>query len=106
MSDLEALIEAADVAANAKAREMERQLGHDRGACGFGWVEIPDGRSPIVREMKKLQVGSKHWKKGWMVWGPGNSRFQNVDVHAEAARAYAGVLQKAGIDARACSRLD
>ena len=104
--NLEQLLKDADDAANAKAREMERQLGRDWGLCGFAWIVVEDGRSPIVREMKRLGIGSKNHGKGWMVWGPGNSRFQNVDVHAEAARAYAGVLQKAGIVAHACSRLD
>ena len=100
------VIERANAAAKKAADETFHQMGGDRGCCGFAWVEIPDGRSQAVRFMRKNGIGKKHWRKGWLVWSPANAPVQSVDVHAAGARAYAKVLQDAGVEAYACSRLD
>ena len=74
--------------------------------CGFAWVHIPDGRSPLVNAMKKLGVGSKHWARGWEVWNPGDHPGQSMEIKEAGARAYAEVLKRHGFDARAYSRAD
>lgn len=74
--------------------------------CGFGWVEIPNGRSPFVKWCKQNSIGDKHWKKGWSIWRPTNSYTQSMDVQEVGATAFAKVLQANGIEAYMASRAD
>lgn len=108
--ELSQVIAAAKKAAVDAVEKMRAQYAHlpygEPAYCGFAWVEIPDGRSPLVREMKRCGVGQKHWKKGWMIWGPGDHRGQSMDIHEAGARAYAQVLREHGFAAHAASRAD
>lgn len=108
--ELSKVIAAAQKAAQDAVADMVAKCKHlpygEPAYCGFAWVEIPDGRSPLVREMKRCGVGSKHWKKGWMVWGPGNHSGQSMDIHSVGANAFAKVLRDHGFDANSCSRPD
>jgi hypothetical protein len=74
--------------------------------CGFAWVEIPDGRSPFVRWCKGINLGSKHWKKGWYIWRPTDNNTQSMDVLEVGAKAFCEVLRKHGIEAQWMSRAD
>jgi len=104
------IIRQAEAAAQKAVADMvERCKGMPYGEpayCGFAWVEIPDGRSALVREMKRLGIGQKHWRKGWMVWGPGKHGGQSMDIHEAGASAFAKVLQDAGFNAYSASRAD
>lgn len=74
--------------------------------CGFAWVEIPNGRSKFVSWLKKNNIGSKHWKKGWQIWRPTNSGTQSMDILEAGAYAFVKVLRAHGIDAVSASRAD
>lgn len=98
-------IKKAEKAANEAASLHLRNYG-EGAYCGFAWVEIPDGRCKLVREMKRQNIGSKHWRKGWMVWSPGSYSGQSMDVHEVAARAYAASLREHGHEVFMRSRAD
>lgn len=108
--DWNLVIEEAEKEAKSAVAAMVAKCAHmpygEPAYCGFAWVEIPDGRAPIVREMRKRGVGGKHWRKGWMIWSPAKYSGQSMDIHAEGARAYAAVLRAHGVPADACSRAD
>lgn len=103
--ELRQVIEGAKAAAKQAVAEALSRYG-EGAYCGFAWVQIPDGRSPLVREMKKMGVGSKHWQKGWQVWSPGEHHGQSMDVHEAGARAYAAFLRQHGFEAFMGSRAD
>jgi hypothetical protein len=86
-------------------RQYVAQYGEDM-YCGFGWVEIPNGRSPFVNWCKKNGVGSKHWKKGWQIWRPTGNCTQSMTVLEIEAQAFADVLTSHGIEAWMGSRAD
>lgn len=74
------------------------------GVCGFAWVHIPNGRHPFVNECRNRKIGHKNYHKGWDVWV---RDFGQSMARKEAyARAFAGVLKEAGIEAYADSRMD
>lgn len=108
--ELKEVIEGAKAAAKQAVAEYVAKCAHlpfgEPAYCGFAWVEIPDGRSPLVREMKKMGVGSKHWKKGWQVWSPGEHKGQSMDIHEAGARAYAAFLRQHGFEVYMGSRAD
>jgi len=81
------------------------QYGED-AYCGFGWVEIPNGRSPFVNWCRKNKVGSKHWRKGWQIWRPSGNMTQSMTVLEIEAQAFADVLKEHGIEAWMGSRAD
>lgn len=74
--------------------------------CGFAWVELPNGRSKFVNWLKKQNIGSKHWKKGWQIWRPTNNHTQSMDILEAGAYAFVKVLRAHGIDAVSASRAD
>ena len=75
----------------------------DDGACGFAWIKF-SGKTPFGRWMKKTGRAHKAYPTGLMVWV---SEFgQSVDRKEAYAVAYAKILQEAGIEAHAGSRLD
>lgn len=101
---LDQQIAAAFAAAEAAVAAAKAQHGNeDRGMCGFAWVQIPDGRSKLARKLKAHEKGSKHWAKGVLVWNPGDSNWQNVDVARMGAEAFAACFPN---EAFASSRLD
>jgi hypothetical protein len=128
--DFEKIFNEAVTAAVLASNEAEAKHG-DNGACGFAWVDIPDGRSKFVswlksqikfylRELKdensqeyqtalrdaERLYGSKHWTKGWYIWNPSKSNVQSIHVKELGAVAFANVLRSHGIVCYASSRLD
>lgn len=97
---LKAIMAAADA-----GKQYVAKYGEDP-YCGFGWVEIPDGRSPFVNWCRKNKIGSKHWKKGWQIWNPTGNGTQSMSVKEAEADAFVEVLTANGITAWACSRAD
>lgn len=94
---------AAAVAAVEANKGLENPNAFD---CGFGWVEVRDGRSPFVNWCRKNGAGKKHWSKGWYFWGPGEHYGQSIAVHQKGADAFAAVLNANGVEASSCSRYD
>lgn len=103
--DYEAIAkEAFEAAANASA-EMLAKCG-DGFPCGFAWVIVPDGRSPMAKVLKKYDARKAYGTRGVQVWNPGKSYAQNVDILSAGANAFVEVLKKHGIDCYCDSRLD
>lgn len=73
------------------------------GACGFAWVELP-GNCAFGRWAKKVGLARPAYPKGLNIWVSEGG--QSIDRKEAYARAYAAVLQDAGVPAFAGSRLD
>jgi hypothetical protein len=74
------------------------------GPCGFAWVTVRPGNSPFANFLKRAKLADKAYGGGVSVWV---SEFGQSVARKEAyARAYAAVLQDAGVKAYADSRLD
>jgi hypothetical protein len=102
--ELDAQIDLAFTKASEAVTKAKAQHGNqDRGCCGFAWVQIPDGRSKLAKALKTHTKCSKHWQKGLLIWNPGDSNWQNVDVAAAGAYAFAACFPNEAI---ASSRLD
>jgi hypothetical protein len=126
-ANFEAILNEAITAAVVASAAFHEKYG-DRGACGFAWVEIVDGRSPFVnwckkqiksiaskgeteREVRSFEqqaerlYGSKH-SKYWTFWNPSKNYSQTVDTLEAGADAFAAVLKSHGIECYSMSRLD
>jgi hypothetical protein len=73
------------------------------GLCGFAWVVFA-GNTAWGKWAKKAGLARAHHPSGLCLWVSGYG--QSVDRKAAYAKAYAGVLKDAGIEAHADSRLD
>jgi hypothetical protein len=103
--DFKVIYEQAVMAGQIAQQQYLTQHGED-AYCGFGWVEIPNGRSPFVNWCRKNGVGKKHWHKGWCIWRPTGLSTQSMTIQEVGAEAFVEVLRNHGIDAWACSRAD
>ena len=74
------------------------------GVCGFAWITIRPGNCGFANYAKKAGLASKAYGGGVQVWV---GQFDQSMTRKEAyASAYAKVLQFAGINAIAGSRMD
>lgn len=72
--------------------------------CGFASILIRPGTSPFARWTRKNKGTRKSYYGGEEIWvGLGS---QSMDQKAAYASAFAGVLQKHGIDARVKTAVD
>jgi hypothetical protein len=99
---LDQQIDAAFETAKRAVEASKKAHGSDRGSCGFAWVQIPDGRSQLAKALR-ARGHDKHWDKGVLVWNPGESNWQNIDVARAGASAFASCFPG---EAHAASRLD
>lgn len=74
------------------------------GVCGFAWITIYPGNSSFAIWAKKRGIASKAYRGGVQVWV--GEFGQSMERKAAYARAYAEVLQSAGITAYSGSRMD
>ena len=80
------------------------------GVCGFGWVVVTPGTCSFAAWLRKTKdsdgqpLGSKHYYGGTCFWV--HEGDQSYDRKMAFARAYAGVLNAAGVRAHAGGRLD
>lgn len=73
------------------------------GVCGFGWVEIP-GNTAFGRYMKAAGKARKTYPRGLYI--SSGIATQSMARNEAYAYAYAQVLNDAGIEAQAKSRID
>lgn len=97
-------VELAVRASQAKYNE----IGGDRYACGFAWVEVYVDRTNSREAKELLKAGfKKDYKPRCLsMWNPGGLPVQNIDIKEAGAYAYATYLQGLGLKAYAGSRLD
>ena len=93
----------------AAAEQAAHDYRRDHGEgfmCGFAWVYFPNGRDKFVNWLKKNNLGSKHWKKGYLLWNPSKCGSQSIDLLEHCSRVFAQVLKDNGINCYSQSRLD
>lgn len=73
------------------------------GACGFAWVELPDGRSSFSRWLRKTETISKY-DRGRRIWSMHPS--QSVERAQKYCDAFAQVLRLNGIECKVEWRYD
>lgn len=75
------------------------------GCCGFAWIKVRPGNSPFANWLKKTKkVSGAAYSGGVDIWVSEGG--QSVERKEAYARAFAKVLQAAGINCYADSRLD
>lgn len=74
------------------------------GVCGFGWVVVRPGNSSFARWLKANTHAQKAYEGGISYWVRGYG--QSYERKLAFARAFAGVLTEAGINAYGTGRLD
>ena len=100
------ILEARTHAANATNVYLG-ELGQDQFPCGFAWVNIKPARGPVVKALKEMGIGrTDSYYGGYTVWNPSENFCQNVDAKLAGARAFAKVLNDAGVKCIAESRWD
>lgn len=73
------------------------------GVCGFAWIHFP-GNCSFAKWAKKMNLSSDDYPTGKCIWV---SYFnQSMEQKESYAYAFAAVLCKHGVDARARSRMD
>jgi hypothetical protein len=97
-------IEQAQLASFTKYNE----IGGDRYACGFAWVDVYVDRTNSKQAKELLKVGFKkdYKPKCLSFWNPGGLGVQNIDIKEAGAEALATYLTALGLKAYAGSRLD
>ena len=94
--------------AQEASKEAYRQMGGDRMACGFAWVDVYVDRTNSKQAKELLAAGfKKDYKPRCLsMWNPGGLGVQNIDIKEAGAYALANYLQALGLNAYAGSRLD
>ena len=84
------------------------QIGGDRYACGFAWVDVFVDRtnSKQAKELIKAGFRKDYKPKCLSMWNPGGVNVQNIDIKEAGAEVYAAYLTFLGLTAYAGSRLD
>lgn len=97
-------IEQAQLASFTKYQEM----GGDRYACGFAWVDVYVDRTNSKQAQELIKAGFKkdYKPKCLSFWNPGGLGVQNIDIKEAGADALANYLTALGLKAYSGSRLD
>jgi hypothetical protein len=87
---------------------MYTQMGGDKYACGFAWVDVYVDRtnSKQAKELIKAGFRKDYKPKCLSLWNPGDVNVQNIDIKEAGADALATYLRALGLTAYAGSRLD
>ena len=101
-------IQAGLYTAESASRQKYRDIGGDRYACGFAWVDVYVDRTNSKQAKELIAAGfRKDYKpKCLSMWNPGQLNVQNIDIKEAGAEAYATYLRALGLNAYAGSRLD
>lgn len=102
-----AILNAAQAAAEQEVTAMSNKHGDVWGACGFSWCHIDGvkGNSKLGRKLKAAGV-RQDYTRSFQVWNPGDYGGQNIEIKEAGAQAYAKVLKSYGFTAYAGSRMD
>jgi len=95
-------LDEAEKAANAYAQQNPHWY-----PCGFAWVNIKPGTSPVAKTLKEMGLARKSYEGGVDVWNPSKLTTQQMDTKMAGAMAFAKVLQeRLGVNAVARERMD
>ena len=105
---LDTILVQAYTAAIKAGKSKYDEMGGDRYACGFAWVDIYGIRanSKLGKQLSGFGIKKDAWKKAFSVWDPAGLNVQNIDIKEAGADAFARVLESYGFKAYAGSRLD
>jgi hypothetical protein len=97
----------AQEAAQVACQKMLKQNPEQWFPCGFAWVKIRPARGSFVAMLKDKGIGrTDSYEGGYAIWNPSANSTQWMDALVAGARAFAEVLQQAGIKCSAQSRID
>lgn len=107
MITAEQVLEAKGIAHLASVA-MYNQIGGDKYACGFAWVDVYVDRTNSKQAQELIKAGFKkdYKPKCLSMWNPGDVNVQNIDIKEAGAQAMATYLRTLGLNAYAGSRLD
>ena len=106
-AEVQAIIEAARVAANAATITELKTIGGDQYPCGFAWVNIKPARGQFVKVLKQLKLGAAdEYNGGFTIWNPSGHPCQHMDAKIAGAKIFAQHLQKHGVNITVNSRMD
>lgn len=90
------------------SQDKYQEIGGDRFACGFAWVEVFVDRTNSKQAQELIKAGFKkdYKPKCLSMWNPGGLPVQNIDIKEAGADALAEYLRVLGLKAYAGSRLD
>jgi hypothetical protein len=105
--DYLAIFHEAKNAAVAATSAKFAEIG-DFGACGFAWVQIPEPMhaAALVSAGLAKKGDADAFRHGAIIYDPGQSPVQSLNVMDAGADAFAAVMARHGIKARAWSRMD
>jgi hypothetical protein len=108
MSDIQTVVVEAVALAQTASEKKYAEIGGDRYACGFAWVDVYVSRTNSKEAKELIKAGfKKDYKPRCLsMWNPGGLNVQNIDIKEAGAYAMAQRLQQAGFKAYAGSRLD
>lgn len=86
------------------AQTGERFAPEPEGMCGFAWINVRPGTSSFARWLKRADLARRAYHGGLDIWV--RQFNQSHERKVAYARAYADVLQDAGVTAYAGDRLD
>lgn len=80
--------------ASERAAASLVEMGGDRGACGFAWVNIWKVRknSKLGKVLQTLGY-NKSWDGSMQLWNPSGNGCQNIDAKESGANAYVKHVQ-------------
>lgn len=104
--ELDVFLEASEAAKQA-CDDLIRQNPGVWFPCGFSWVKITPARGRFVSMLKDRKIGSTDsYEGGYVVYNPSKNNTQWMDAKVAGSRAFAEVLNRNGIKAKAISRID
>lgn len=109
MSTIKSVVTEAIAEAQKASQAKYAEIGGDKYACGFAWVEVFVDRTNSKEAKELIAAGFKkdYKPKCLSMWNPGGMGVQNIDIKEAGAYAMAEVLRtKLGLKAYAGSRLD
>jgi hypothetical protein len=105
--DMNVVIENARVAANEATNRYLSENGENPMGCGFAWVDVKvRGNTKVGKFLKTVGFKKPYVGTGLSLWNPSASFTQDMDAKVAGARAFADVLNAAGIPASVGCRLD
>jgi len=109
MSNIKSVVIEAIAEAQKASQAKYNEIGGDRYACGFAWVEVFVDRTNSKEAKELIAAGFKkdYKPKCLSMWNPGGMGVQNIDIKEAGADAMVEILRnKLGLKAYSGSRLD
>jgi hypothetical protein len=108
MLDIKTLVDQSIALAQDASQKKFNEIGGDRYACGFAWVNVYVERTNSKEAKELIKAGFKkdYRPKTLSMWNPGGLNVQNIDIKEAGADAMAKFLCEQGFKAYSGSRLD